>query len=91
MDQWNPIGMASLRLDEILVILLDHDDQDLVFYACGALVNLAADVECLGRLAKATPAVVKLAKLLADAPAEDPNLQLVAVPWPCGGLPRVVW
>merc|ERR1719305_75021 len=33
--------MVSLRLDEILVILLDHQDRDLVFYVCGALVNLA--------------------------------------------------
>ncbi|CAJ1400596.1 unnamed protein product [Effrenium voratum] len=71
--------MASLRLDEILVILLDHDDRDLVFYACGALVNLAADPECIPRLTDSTPAVQKLAKLLGDAPADDPLLQLVTV------------
>lgn len=71
--------MASLRLDEILVILLDHDDRDLVFYSCGALVNLAADSECIPRLAGSTPAVQKLAKLLGDAPCNDPMLQLVAV------------
>eukprot|EP00971_Amphidinium_carterae_P147255 2918081-Amphidinium_carterae.1 len=44
-------AMASLRLDEILVILIDHDDRDLVFYVCGALVNLAADPSCTERLA----------------------------------------
>eukprot|EP00435_Cladocopium_sp_Y103_P002839 s4514_g1.t1 len=66
--------MASLRLDEILVILLDHDDRDLVFYSCGAL-----DSECIPRLAGSTPAVQKLAKLLGDAPCSDPMLQLVAV------------
>ena len=63
--------MSSLRLDEILVILLDHDDRDLAFYACGALVNLAADPESIPRLTDATPAVPKLTKLLADAPADD--------------------
>ena len=63
--------MASLRLDEILVILLDHDDRDLVFYACGALVNLAADPDCIPRLTDSTPAVQKLTKLLADAPSND--------------------
>lgn len=71
--------MASLRLDEILVILLDHDDRDLVFYACGALVNLAADPDCTPRLISSSPAVPKLAKLLGDAPSDDPALQLVAV------------
>ncbi|CAK9053235.1 Modification methylase Rho11sI (M.Rho11sI) (Bsu P11s) (Cytosine-specific methyltransferase Rho11sI) [Durusdinium trenchii] len=71
--------MSSLRLDEILVILLDHDDRDLAFYACGALVNLAADPESIPRLTDATPAVPKLTKLLADAPADDPALQLVAI------------
>eukprot|EP00930_Biecheleria_cincta_P018038 TRINITY_DN14177_c0_g1_i2.p1 TRINITY_DN14177_c0_g1~~TRINITY_DN14177_c0_g1_i2.p1 ORF type:complete len:868 (-),score=162.47 TRINITY_DN14177_c0_g1_i2:21-2624(-) len=71
--------MASLRLDEILVILLDHDDRDLVFYACGALVNLGADRDCTPRLLGVSPAVQKLAKLLGDAPSDDPALQLVAV------------
>ncbi|CAE8661374.1 unnamed protein product, partial [Polarella glacialis] len=71
--------MASLRLDEILVILLDHDDRDLVFYACGALVNLGADPDCTPRLTGSSPAVQKLAKLLGDAPSDDAALQLVAV------------
>jgi len=71
--------MASLRLDEVLVILLDHDDRDLVFYACGALVNLGADRDCTPRLLGVSPAVQKLAKLLGDAPSDDPALQLVAV------------
>jgi len=71
--------MVSLRLDEILAILLDHDDRDLVFYSCGALVNLAADPECTPRLTGSTPAVEKLGKLLGDAPTDDPLLQLVAV------------
>jgi len=71
--------MVGLRLDEILVILLDHDDRDLVFYSCGALVNFAADPDCTPRLTSACPAVQKLAKLLGDAPSDDPALQLVAV------------
>lgn len=71
--------IAGLRLDEILVILLDHDNRDLVFYVCGALVNLAADPECTVRLVAACPAVQKLAQLLNDAPNDDPDLQLVAV------------
>merc|ERR1719265_204352 len=37
--QW----ITELRIDEILSILLAHYDRNLVFYACGALVNLAAD------------------------------------------------
>mmetsp|Transcript_104392 Transcript_104392/g.225237 ORF Transcript_104392/g.225237 Transcript_104392/m.225237 type:complete len:884 (-) Transcript_104392:18-2669(-) len=70
--------MATLRIDEILVILLDHDDRDLVFYVCGALVNLGADPDCTARLVDACPVVSKLGKLLGDA-AQDPALQLVAV------------
>lgn len=70
--------MTGLRLDEILVILLDHDDRDLVFYVCGALVNLAADPDCIERLTGACPTAQKLGKLLRDAPASDAALQLVA-------------
>merc|ERR1719199_1546645 len=47
--------MSEIRLDEILVILLDHDDRDLVFYVCGALVNLAADPQCNKRLMSVCP------------------------------------
>lgn len=72
-------SMSELRLDEILVILLDHDDRDLVFYVCGALVNLAADSECTTRLTSVCPLIPKLRKLLGDAPADDIELQLVAV------------
>jgi hypothetical protein len=71
--------MISLRLDEILVILLDHEDRDLVFYVCGALVNLGADPTCISRLLDSTPLLQKLSRLLADAPPEDLALQLVAV------------
>jgi hypothetical protein len=69
--------MTELRLDEILVILLNHHDRDLVFYVCGALVNLAADPECVGRIVESV--AQKLGKLLRDAPDTDPALQLVAV------------
>lgn len=72
-------SMAALRIDEILVILLDHDDRDLVFYVCGALVNLGADPDCTARLVESCPVTQKLAKLLTDAPADDAALQLVAV------------
>jgi len=71
--------MVSLRLDEILVILLDHEDRDLVFYVCGALVNLGADPNCISRLLDSTPLLQKLGRLLADAPPEDLALQLVSV------------
>lgn len=69
--------MTNLRLDEILVILLDHENRELVYYVSGAIVNLAADAECTSRLAATCPE--KLAKLLHDAPADDYALQLVAV------------
>mmetsp|Transcript_19615 Transcript_19615/g.45657 ORF Transcript_19615/g.45657 Transcript_19615/m.45657 type:complete len:898 (+) Transcript_19615:54-2747(+) len=72
-------AMAALRLDEILVILLDHDDRDLVFYVCGALVNLAADPTCTERLMSVCAISQKLVKLLRDAPLDDPGLQLVAI------------
>eukprot|EP00928_Gymnodinium_smaydae_P012508 TRINITY_DN14531_c0_g5_i1.p1 TRINITY_DN14531_c0_g5~~TRINITY_DN14531_c0_g5_i1.p1 ORF type:complete len:868 (-),score=193.45 TRINITY_DN14531_c0_g5_i1:100-2646(-) len=71
--------MAQIRVDEILAILLDHDDRDLVFYVCGALVNLAADPESVTRLTTVCPVLQKLGKLLVDAPADDIQLQLVAV------------
>jgi len=72
--------MVELRLDEVLVILLNHDERDLVYYVCGTLVNLAMDPECIPRLTSACPVVQKLGKLLVDAEeAEDPTLQLVAV------------
>lgn len=71
--------MAEIRLDEILTILLDHDNRDLVFYVCGALVNLAADPVCTPRLTSACPLVQKLGRLLGDALPEDSGLQLVAV------------
>lgn len=72
-------SMTDLRVDEILVILLSHHDRDLVFYVCGALVNLATDPDCIVRLTSVCPVAEKLAKLLVDAPDSDPALQLVAV------------
>jgi hypothetical protein len=72
--------IAELRLDEILVILLNHHERDLVYYVCGALVNLATDPECITRLMTVCPVVEKLGKLLVDAEeVEDAALQLVAV------------
>jgi len=71
--------MTEIRLDEILAILLDHDDRNLVFYVCGALVNLAADHVCTGRLTTVCPVVQKLGQLLDDCPPDDVPLQLVAV------------
>merc|ERR1712060_913385 len=71
--------MIGLRLDEILVILLGHDSRDLVFYVCGALVNLGSDPDCTVRLVGSCPAVQKLGNVLSDAPLDDPALQLVAV------------
>jgi len=71
--------MAEIRLDEVLVILLDHDDLELVFYVCGVLVNMAADRECAMRLLGVCPTVAKLTNLLADAPSEHADLQFVIV------------
>jgi len=71
--------MAEIRLDEILTILLDHDERDLVYYVCGALVNLAADPECTPRLTTICPVVAKLGKLLLEVPPDDVALQFVAV------------
>merc|ERR1711964_60966 len=66
--------LLQLRVDEVLVILLDHSNRDLVYYLCGVLVNLAADPACAPRLAS-LKVTVKLAELLHDAP-EDVELAL---------------
>jgi len=71
--------IAEIRLDEIIVILLNHYSRDLVFYVCGALVNLATDSDCIARLTSVCPVAQKLGKLLIDIPDNDPALQLVAV------------
>ncbi|CAK0887433.1 unnamed protein product, partial [Prorocentrum cordatum] len=73
--------MAGLRLDEILVILLDHEERSLVYFVCGILVNLAgAHPECTARLVGACPLIQKLGKLLCDMGAEDDvQMQDVAV------------
>jgi len=72
------VCMSSIRLDEIMAILLNHDDRDLVFYVCGTLVNLAADPDCKARLLRVCPVVMKLGELLNDA-SDDDELLLVAV------------
>mmetsp|Transcript_1959 Transcript_1959/g.4686 ORF Transcript_1959/g.4686 Transcript_1959/m.4686 type:complete len:868 (+) Transcript_1959:101-2704(+) len=71
--------ISELRVDEVLAILLAHDDRDLVFYACGALVNIVADFETGRRLCSGCDLRIKLADLLRDAPAEDDELVLVVV------------
>merc|ERR1711957_272590 len=80
--------IGELRIDEILCILLAHDDRDLVFYACGALVNLSADPHGRDRLLSIGTAdgsdggvLAALSSLLLDADAgeEDAELALVAV------------
>lgn len=73
--QW----IGELRIDEILAILMAHNDRDLVFYACGSLVNVAADVDQATRLCSQVGLRMKLAAVLRDAPADDVELQLVAV------------
>jgi len=73
--QW----MSDLRLDEVLCILLAHDDRDLVYYCCGALVNLAAEPHAARRLCQAQGLRPKIAALLRDAPEDDPELSMVAV------------
>jgi hypothetical protein len=73
--QW----IAELRIDEILAIFMAQDDRDLVFYACGALVNIVADAIHGGRLCSQVGLRLKLAAVLRDAPSDDVELQLVAV------------
>mmetsp|Transcript_104690 Transcript_104690/g.197304 ORF Transcript_104690/g.197304 Transcript_104690/m.197304 type:complete len:724 (+) Transcript_104690:79-2250(+) len=74
--QW----MTELRIDEILSILLAHYDRNLVFYACGALVNFAADPNYNERLSGPDCGLrLKLAAVLRDAPPDDSELKLVAV------------
>lgn len=68
--------LLQLRVDEVLVILLEHSNRDLVFFLCGVLVNLAADPVCAQRLAQ-LKVVGKLVELLEDA-ADDPELLLCA-------------
>jgi hypothetical protein len=71
--------ITELRIDEVLCILLAHGDRDLVFYCCGALVNLAANSTDGRRLCDVCGLRPKLAALLGDIPAEDEELFLVAV------------
>jgi len=73
--QW----ISELRIDEALAILLAHSDRDLVFYSCGALVNMAADPTVGGRLCREAALPTKLVALLCDAPEADTELLLVAV------------
>lgn len=71
--------MVNLQLDEALVLLLDHEDRDLVFYVCGVLVNLAAEQIYTPRLIDCCLVVPKLCTVLNDAPVDDPALKVVAV------------
>lgn len=74
--QW----IRELRIDEVLAILLAHDDRDLVLYACGTLVNMAADGCGGGRhLCSSHGLHMKLASVLNDAPDDDGELIAVAV------------
>lgn len=74
--QW----IRELRIDEVLAILLGHDDRDLVLYSCGTLVNMAAEGSCIGRHLCSTQALhMKLASVLNDAPDDDGDLICVAV------------
>jgi len=70
--------MFEFRIDEILSILLAHDDRDLVFYVCGALVNLAAEPACAERLLQGGVRS-KLAAVLKDSQSDDPELQFCVV------------
>jgi len=73
--QW----ISELRVDEALAILLAHGDRDLVFYSCGALVNLAADPQTGGRLCREGGLRTKVAAMLHDTLEDDPELLLVGV------------
>eukprot|EP00397_Hematodinium_sp_SG-2012_P006301 GEMP01006329.1.p1 GENE.GEMP01006329.1~~GEMP01006329.1.p1 ORF type:complete len:855 (+),score=184.89 GEMP01006329.1:129-2693(+) len=70
--------IRDLRIDEILGILLEHDDRDIVYYACGVLVNLASDFSCTARLASCgVPG--KLATLMQEISWDDVDLNLCVV------------
>jgi len=62
--------IRELRIDEILSILLEHDDRDIVYYTCGVLVNLASDPACTERLI-GCGVPNKLAQLLEEINEDD--------------------
>lgn len=70
--------MYEFRIDEILCILLAHDDRDLVFYVCGALVNMASEPHSVQRLTSGGVRS-KLASVLKDAESDDGDLMLCVV------------
>eukprot|EP00899_Mesostigma_viride_P026896 jgi/Mesvir1/7391/Mv19192-RA.1 len=37
--------MAAARVDDALILLLDHSNRDILFSACGALMNVTAELE----------------------------------------------
>lgn len=59
--------IKSLKIDEIVVILMDLDSEDLLYYLCGILVNLAADPDCNMRLVMECSVVPRLLELLESA------------------------
>eukprot|EP00929_Paragymnodinium_shiwhaense_P007965 TRINITY_DN111893_c0_g1_i1.p1 TRINITY_DN111893_c0_g1~~TRINITY_DN111893_c0_g1_i1.p1 ORF type:complete len:856 (-),score=276.77 TRINITY_DN111893_c0_g1_i1:68-2635(-) len=78
--------MVELRIEEVLCILLAHGERDLVFYACGALVNLVCDRNVgrrlcsLGGSEKQPGLRAQLGELLREGPEYgDWELALVAV------------
>jgi hypothetical protein len=86
--------MASVRADEALVILLDHNNRDVVFAAIGALVNLASDPVTNGSLVSAPhPAMdngcAKLVTLMRRAGLKDWPLAAVAAKALFNALGRV--
>eukprot|EP00932_Pfiesteria_piscicida_P022530 SRR837773.9281.p1 GENE.SRR837773.9281~~SRR837773.9281.p1 ORF type:complete len:295 (+),score=51.59 SRR837773.9281:99-887(+) len=71
--------IGDSRIDEALTIFLAHRDRDLVFYSCGALVNLAADPIAGHRLCQQAALPEKVAAMLQATPREDLELLLVGV------------
>jgi len=70
--------IRDLRIDEILGILLEHEERDIVYYVCGVLVNLASDFNCTSRLASCG-VPTKLVSLIEEISCDDVNLNLCAV------------
>ncbi|CEM36404.1 unnamed protein product [Vitrella brassicaformis CCMP3155] len=77
--------LQESRIDEALVLLLDHTYRDLVYYITGVLVNLAADHDCSQRLLSTDCAdadgiglIPRLVELIRDA-ARERDAELVGL------------
>jgi hypothetical protein len=67
--------MQQSKGTEIVILLLDHSHREIVFTACGVLVNFAADAECKALFNREI--VVKLTELMDDALEDDVSIATI--------------